>query len=159
MKKLYNAPRNNRAAFTAAGIIFEYRLQLFKEDGVIELFPIVPSDGGGNVTFKHYTTDTGVAGKRFTTPISKEIVFAGDPSIPLEVGIHCRPRGTTFPAIDSWLLPGPTPQDPAILLRFQITLDKDEHNVNQSGLIRVDKLVVADMEKYLVIITPPNFAP
>ena len=51
-------------------------VQLFKEERVIELFPIVPSDGERNVIYKHYTIDTGVARKQFTVPKSEELVFA-----------------------------------------------------------------------------------
>ena len=85
--------------------------------------------------YKHHTADTGVAGKQFILPKSKELAFADGRSTPLEVGIRYRPRRTTFPVIDSWLLAGPAPRDPAILLGFQITLDKDEHDANQRGLI------------------------
>ena len=61
-------------------MIFECRAHRFFEDRVIEFFPIVSSDGGGgNFIYKHYTTDTGVVGKLFTTLKSKELVFVDGP--------------------------------------------------------------------------------
>ena len=143
MKKLYDALLNNPTTSTAAGTTFEYRgnqynsLRMTGLSSPSLLFPWVR-----NVVYKHYTTNIGVAGKQFILPESKELVFADDPSTPLEVDTYYRPRNTAFPAIDSWLLAGPAPQDPATFLRFQITLDKDEHDVNHSGLIGVDKLIM-----------------
>ena len=46
MRKLYDELRNNPTMSTAVGMVFEYRIQVFREDMIIELFPIVSSGGG-----------------------------------------------------------------------------------------------------------------
>ena len=85
MRKPYDAPRNNPTRSPAVGMIFEYQVQLFKEDRIIELLPIVSSDGGKETRYTSIKTDNGVAGRQFILPKSKELAFADDSSPPLRL--------------------------------------------------------------------------
>jgi len=152
MKKLYQILQNNPTTATAAGMIFKSQVhQFFKKRRVIKLLPILCE----NIIYKDYTTNT----KKFTSLKSKELIFTDNPDTPLEVGTYYHPQSTNFPTVDSWLLTQPTPQESLILLIFQITPNEDKHNANVGGLVRVGKLVAADMEKYLVVITPMGVKP
>jgi hypothetical protein len=51
------------------------------------------------------------------------------------------------------------PSGTPVLFVFQVILDAEKHDANKSGLDMVDKLVAADTEKYLVIVTPKEMQP
>jgi hypothetical protein len=89
---------------------------------------------------------------------SERLDFADEVDTPLGVDTYYRPRSTEFPTIDSWLLVQPTPQSRPILI-FQIVLNTEKHGVNKSGLDITKKLVTADTEKYLVVVTPERVQP
>lgn len=135
-------------------MIYESRVhRLLQEERHIDLFPIcsVPVDRE-NIIHKDYSaTDSTMIGKSFTLPKSKGFCFDKPPTS-LEVG-------TNYPTIDSLLLVQPTPQEPPILLVFQITTSKDEREANETGLDMVDKLAAADTENHLVVVTPKGVQP
>lgn len=142
-------------------MIYESRVhRLLQEERHIDLFPIcsVPVDRE-NIIHKDYSaTDSTMIGKSFTLPKSKGFCFDKPPTS-LEVGTYCHPQSTNYPTIDSLLLVQPTPQEPPILLVFQITTSKDEREANETGLDMVDKLAAADTENHLVVVTPKGVQP
>ena len=104
MRELYEALRNNQATAPAARMVFEYRVhQFLREKRVIKLLPIlyVSSGRGSNAIYETYTTNTSVAGKRFTLPKSEELPFTDELDTPLDVGTYYRPQSNNFPTIDS----------------------------------------------------------
>jgi len=141
-------------------MIYESQVhRLLQEERHIDLFPIcsVPVDGE-NIIHKDYSaTDNATIGKSFTLPKSKEFCFDKSPTS-LEVGNYYHPQSTNCPTIDS-LLVQPTPQEPPILLVFQITTSKDEREANKTDLDMVDKLAAADTEKHLVVVTLKGVRP
>jgi len=143
-------------------MIYESQVhRLLQEERVIDLFPVcfVSVDRGENIIYKDYSaTDNATIGKSFTLPGSKGFYFDKPPTS-LEVGTYYHPQSTNCPTIDSLLLVQPTPQEPPILLVFQITTSKGECEASKIDLDMVDKLAAADTEKHLVVVTPKGVQP
>ena len=161
IKIVYNALLLNLSTAGAAGMIYEHQVHyLLQEGGVINLLPIHydPVDRGINVIYKDYSA-TGSAKIRVVLPKSKELRFI-DPPTSLKLYTYYVPQSRNFPTFDSLLLVQPNPQEPPILLIFQMTVG-DEHDAKKTGLDMVDKMVagVRDIKKYLVIVTPEGMRP
>ena len=119
----FNMLKNEQARSTAAGVVFEYRVHQFLQEGrTINLFPILShfTTQGENIIYDNYTArDNKADGKQLTLSKPKSLVFTNETGAALEVNTYYHPRGVNLPAFNSWLLLQPTPEKSPILLTFQ----------------------------------------
>ena len=154
----YQLFSNNPIAGSAAGWVLEFRMhQLLREGRTINLFPI----GGHptiNTIYDHYPPSYDVGAKALVLPESEE--HSLQPMMALTIGRYYRPLNPNFPTIDSLFLVKPPCEPSPILLMFQVTQNKDSHDVNRRGLAAVEGLgLPPNTRKWLVVVTPFNIEP
>jgi len=159
MEEFYNLLLATSITTTPARWVFEDRMhQLLRTERTLELFPILPHLGKTNVMFDNYTaskTKKNPTEFRLTRPKEHRLVEGAK----LQMNHYCRPESSTFAAVASVLLINP-PNEPPILLMFQITRNKTKHITKPGGLWKIDGLIVPPgTRKYLVIVTPEDVHP
>ena len=162
MKYFYDLFRATTTTASSAGWVFEFRMhQLLTRQQTIRLFPITQDNPGPkNFIYKGYPGEN---------PIDLQLIKSDEHPL-FEDEFHAnryyRPTSTNFPTIDSLLLIHP-PDSPPILLAFQIARNKKEHNVNEAGLQRIDKMIkklkstedTQNARLYFVVVTPEEVEP
>ena len=162
MKYFYDLFRATTTTASSAGWVFEFRMhQLLTRQQTIRLFPITQDNPGPkNFIYRGYPGEN---------PIDLQLIKSDEHRL-LEDEFHAnryyRPTSTNFPTIDSLLLIHP-PDSPPILLAFQITRNKKEHDVNEAGLQRIDKMIkklkstedTQNARLYFVVVTPEDVEP
>ena len=139
MKDRYNKLRTAPATFPAAGMIFKYRAHQFLQEGrTLDLFPILPSPQPQGETRLRYVYNKYIDDvrrrQRFTFPRLEVRIVTKDAQHTHELGVYYRPQGPNFPSADSWVLVQLNPQEPPIVLAFQMTINAKEHDAEKSGL-------------------------
>jgi len=147
-------------AATSSGWLFKCRMhQLLATDQILRLFPILCHLAVANVTYSDYAAS--IAKKN---PI--ELQLSPSPKVrrlvdkaKLKARYYYRPKTSNFPTIDSFRLIYP-PNEPPILLAFQITRNKKGHDAKMRNLRRIAKLVSpSGVRLYLVVVTPRTIRP
>jgi hypothetical protein len=158
MEYLYSFFQNSQTMAPAAGWIFELRMhQLLRRQQTIRLFPIRGRPGTTRFLYDGYT-----ASKENPT----DLQLAESDEYPLVEGDRLRMNryyrldSIDFPATDSVLLIHPPGEPSPILLMFQMTRNKREHNVDEEGLGKIDDLrLPRHTRRYYVVVTPEGIQP
>ena len=159
MEEFYNLFLATPITATPAGWVFEDRMhQVLRTERTLQLFPIPPRHGKTNVTFDNYA-----ASKTKNNPTEFQLTHSKEHRLveraTLRMNHYYRPQSSNFAAVGSVLLIHP-PNEPPILLMFQMTRNKTKHDTKPSGLQKIDGLIVPQgTRKYLVIVTPENIHP
>jgi len=164
VRNLYDTLHSTPTTSTGAGMVFEHRAHQFLLEGrTIDLFPIIGhlSSQRKNFIYDDYTaTRNKTDRKEVDLHNLKEHIVTDEVETPLQYNTYYRPRNTNFPAVDSWVLIQPNPQEPPIFLAFQITTNVDSHDAKRKGLDKVDKLGIPDdAHRYLVVLTHTGAEP
>ena len=159
MSAYYNTFRNHPFGATSAGWVFEFRMhQVLQERRTIQLVRM-----HGHVAQVNYIYETPTAPDQTTVhlAVSTEVDIVEATKAQLKRNQYYRPESTTFPAIDSLLLiPTPNGDPTDVLLMFQITRNRTDHDVNQKGLEWLGRLKLpSNTRKYFVVVTPEGIHP
>jgi len=162
MRHLYNLFSANDVTAASAGWTFEFRMhELLRCKQTLKLFPILRSSNRGlvNLIYDNYTaTLSQKNAKTFKLLASAEYPLIEGAR--LDKGHYYRPEASNFPEIDSLLLIHPALCKPPVLLMFQMTLDKEVHEVKFRGLQKVDDLdFFPGAQRYYVVVTPEKIRP
>ena len=125
----------------------------------IQLFPIGGRQAKANLIYGDYT-----APKERQNPMNLQLAESTESPLvkvgDLEKNRYYRPKSNSFPAVGSLLLVHPPNEPSPILLVFQITWNRKEHNVDEDGLRKTDDLQLPlDTRRYYVEVTPEGIHP
>ena len=164
MAHLYTALQGSAVTATAVGGIFELRIhQLFtSKEYSLRLFPLLQSKSKS--TKFHLYADYSASYKEENLKLLKFTVSEVHPldegNIQLQIDHYYRPTANNYPSVDSLLLIRPTDGGKPILLMFQITRNKEDHDAKEVGLERVKELgFPPDTRMYYVVVTPLDRQP
>jgi len=162
MKRFYDLFRSSPVSASAAGWVFELRMhQLLRQGNSIQLFPVGRRGSASklNYFYCNYTaSEQGKDQKVFQLSASEEHLL--NEEVQLRVGHYYRPQTSNFPTIDSLFLVHPPGGPSPILLMFQMTRNKKEHDVNEGGLCRIEAMdLPRNTRKYYVLVTPRDIQP
>ncbi|KAF9647700.1 hypothetical protein BDM02DRAFT_3129593 [Thelephora ganbajun] len=143
-----------------AGWLFELRMhQLLANQRTIRLFPILGCHDQVDLIYNDYTASEerkDPANVQLTASEERDLLEGAQ----LQKDRYYRPKITNFPAIDSLLLVHPPGEPSPILLMFQITRNKQDHDANVRGLDKVKNMgLPPDACRYYVVVTPEGVQP
>ena len=144
----------------AAGQIFKLRIhQVLVQAQTIQLFPVGGFQSEVNIVYNDYA-----ASKKRQNPTNLRLVKSAEHPLDKiscpKMNHYYRPKSKTFPSVDSLLLVHPPGEQSPILLMFQITRNKKEHDVNEKGLHKIDGLQLpSGTRKYYVVVAPESIYP
>jgi len=162
MEYFYNLFTGSPGTSVSAGWLFEARMhQLLARENTIQMFHIHGHRAKKNLIYSDYTASLGRNNPRSLQWTSSDhYTLPKDHTVELQEGHYYRPDSTSFPTIDSLLLFRPPGGSPPILLMFQITRNKAEHDVNPRGLREINTLnFPSDAHRYYVVVTPEGVRP
>ena len=162
MEYFYHLFSKSQTTASAAGWVFEFRMhQLLRDGCTIQLFPIGSHHVDNNTIYNCYSSlYDGQDTKALMLPTSEEHSLL--PNMTLTMGNYYRPLNSdiNFPEINSLFLIKPPNERSPILLMFQMTQDKDRHDVKPKDLLAVEGLdLPLNTRKWLVVVTPFNIEP
>ena len=160
MEYPYNLFRSSSGSASAAGWVFELRMhQLLRQGDSIQLFPIGRRSSESNSFYDDYTASEQGRDQEVLQLTASEYHPLNE-EVRLRFGHYYRPQTTNFPTIDSLFLIHPPGEPSPTLLMFQITRNKTEHDVNEGGLCRIEKMKLPkNIRRYYVLVTPHNIQP
>ena len=164
MKGCYDKLHLTPTTFSATGMVFKYRAHQFLQEGrTLEIFPILASSEVQGAKHLKYVynryTDNVRQRQQFILPRLDLCPVDKDTQRTHELGVYYCSRSPTFPSVDSWVLVQPNPREPPIVLAFQMTINKKEHDAKPSSLDWLRMLVPLDAKVYHVILTPEAVEP
>jgi hypothetical protein len=161
MEALYDLFQSNTfQTSSAAGWMFELRMhQVLRQENSISLYRIHGRRGNTNLIYDDYAiSKSRKHTMAFQLTESEELPL--DEGIKLDIGRYYRSRALNFPTIDSLALIHPPREPSPILLMFQITRNKTQHEVEESGLVMVNGLQLPPgTRKVYVVVTPQDRQP
>ena len=156
MEYFYDVFEGSSVTASACGELFELRMhQLLRWGYFLKLFPLALGRAASpkNDFYSDYSTSHKQQRLQSYWLIASEEHPLRE-GIQLEINHYYRP-GKNFPSIDSLLLIHPEGDKPPILLMFQITRNKEKHDVKPSDLERVRGLGLPEgTREYYVVVTP-----
>ena len=160
MEYLYGLFRASPITAAAAGWIFELRIhQLLLRHQTIQLFRIHGRRAAPDFIYEGYPVPgKGVKPTVLHLPESDEHpLVEGDR---LHMNHYYRLNSSDFPATDSMLLIHPPGEPSPILLMFQMTRNKREHDVDEEGLCKIDDFrLPRRTRRYYVVVSPEGTQP
>jgi len=164
MRDFYQSLHVSPTTASSAGIVFEARAHHFLQEGrTLEILPILSSSqlrGGKHLKYVYdkYVDDRKTM-LRFTLPVLQQYRVNKDTRHTHELHVYYRPQISNFASVDSWVIVKPNPEEPPIVLAFQMTINKKEHDAKPIGLDRLRALVPEDAQVYYIVITPEEVTP
>ena len=164
MADVYYAFSTVSSFASAAGWVFKHRIhQLLGAGREIKIYPVRGHIAQVNVVYNDYA-----ATKNRNDPLHFTLVGSGESTLPdpqtapLAENVYYRPKSGDFPGIDSWFLHENGDKTPIILI-FQITQAKTDHDVTVDGLGEMDSLKLPqnffNARWIYVVITPDGVEP
>ena len=166
MARLYTALQGSAVTAPAVGGILELRLhQLFtSREYPLRLFPLLQSKSNSAKfhLYDNYSASYKEENLKLPKLTVSEVLPLDKGKIQLQIDHYYRPTADNYPSVDSLLLIRPTNggNPSPILLMFQIARNKEDHDVKEVGLERVEELgLPPDTRKYYVVVTPLDKQP
>lgn len=150
----YDVFRSHAIGPASAGWIFEFRIhQVLTERQTLQLLRMQGHVAG--VDYVYETTPDRIA---LELAASSEATFVEGAD--LQPNKYYRLDSDTLPGIDSLLLVTPSDASLPILLMFQITHNRSDHDMNLADLEKVDRLgAPPSTRRYRVVVTPEGIHP
>ena len=160
IRHLYTTLQGSSITASAVGGIFELQMhKLFRQGYSLKLFPLRRSRVTAEYDiYGNYAASNKQQGLQLHQLAASEEYRLVD-GTQLKTNCYYRPRDN-FPTIDSLLLIHPHGDSSPILLLFQMTRNKEKHDVKLAGLERVNNLgFPPNARKYYVAVTPLGIEP
>ena len=153
LSDFYCILREEPQTSAAAGMLFEAQVHRFlRKGGRFNLFRI--KDRDSNYVFSNFT---GMVTDYLILPDSKEVITTKATMVTPELNVYYHPA-KNFTIFDSWILTQPHPQEPPVLLTFQMAFGQNTRTVDSGSLRFMDK-VVPGFDRWLIVVTNSEMGP